>query len=61
MSSIEIFVNDDVMEKYQSVCKAIDMDSDLVVDIFIRTMLMQEGLPFDLKLDCKQTMSVNHE
>ncbi len=50
-TNLNIRTNKEIKEKADSICSELGMNMTTAVNLFLRAMVRENGIPFDLKLD----------
>ncbi|MDO4690259.1 MAG: type II toxin-antitoxin system RelB/DinJ family antitoxin [Fusobacterium sp.] len=61
MAIINIRVNEDIKKEAENIYKEIGLNMSTAINLFLRKCILEQGIPFDLKLPNKDTLEAIEE
>ena len=61
MSVINIRVNDEVKKEVEAIYKEIGLNMSTAINLFLKKCILEQGIPFELKVPNKETMKAMEE
>lgn len=61
MSVINIRVNEEVKKEVEAIYKEIGLNMSTAINLFLKKCILEQGIPFELKVPNKETMKAMEE